>query len=56
MHPRRLSVIKITVAAVIFDRIQVRCIRSCMTLFEVASPYIPVFGIVLEKFYEGKRR
>ncbi len=28
---------------------------SCMTLFEIASPDVPEFGMVLEKFYGGKR-
>ncbi|MCC8128124.1 MAG: DUF1810 domain-containing protein [Clostridiales bacterium] len=28
---------------------------SCMTLFEIASPEVPEFGMVLEKFYGGER-
>ncbi len=28
---------------------------SCMTLFEIAAPDVPDFGMVLDKFYDGKR-
>lgn len=28
---------------------------SCMTLFEIATPDVPEFGMVLDKFYNGKR-
>ncbi len=28
---------------------------SCMTLFEIAAPDVPEFGMVLDKFYGGKR-
>ncbi len=28
---------------------------SCMTLFEIAAPDVPEFGMVLNKFYAGKR-
>ena len=28
---------------------------SCMTLFEIAAPDVPEFGMVLEKFYNGVR-
>jgi len=30
-------------------------LRSCMTLFERASPQEPVFGRVLERYYGGER-
>ena len=29
-------------------------VRSCMTLFREADPDIPVFGKVLDKFYDGQ--
>lgn len=28
---------------------------SCMTLFEIAAPDVPEFGMVLDKFYSGMR-
>lgn len=28
---------------------------SCMTLFEIAAPDVPAFGMVLDKFYSGVR-
>lgn len=30
-------------------------LRSCMTLFEIAAPDVPEFGLVLDKFYNGVR-
>ncbi len=30
-------------------------LRSCMTLFELAAPDVPEFGMVLDKFYDSKR-
>ena len=30
-------------------------LRSCMTLFELAAPDVPEFGMVLDKFYHGLR-
>ena len=30
-------------------------LQSCMTLFEAAAPEVLEFGMVLEKFYNGKR-
>lgn len=30
-------------------------LRSCMTLFEKADPENPVFGKVLDKYYDGQR-
>jgi uncharacterized protein (DUF1810 family) len=30
-------------------------LRSCMTLFERAAPDAPVFGAVLEKYFDGER-
>ena len=42
-------------AEIVFGRPDDRKLRSCMTLFEQADPSIPVFGRVLEKFFDGKR-
>ncbi len=30
-------------------------LRSCMTLFELAAPELPDFGMVLEKYFNGSR-
>ena len=30
-------------------------LRSCMTLFEMATPEIKEFAAVIDRFFEGKR-
>ncbi len=38
----------------IFGGIDAKKLRSCMTLFSIAAPDIPVFDAVLEQFFNGK--
>ncbi len=38
----------------IFGGIDAKKLRSCMTLFSIAAPDIPVFDAVLEQFFDGK--
>lgn len=38
----------------IFGGIDAKKLRSCMTLFSIAAPDIPVFEAVLEQFFDGK--
>lgn len=37
----------------IFGGIDAKKLRSCMTLFSIAAPDIPVFDAVLEQFFNG---
>ena len=37
----------------IFGGIDAKKLRSCMTLFSIAAPDIPVFDAVLEQFFHG---
>lgn len=37
----------------IFEGIDAKKLRSCMTLFSIAAPDIPVFEAVLEQFFHG---
>lgn len=37
----------------IFGGIDAKKLRSCMTLFSIAAPDIPVFEAVLERFFHG---
>lgn len=37
----------------IFGGIDAKKLRSCMTLFSIAAPDIPVFEAVLEQFFHG---
>lgn len=37
----------------IFGGIDAKKLRSCMTLFSIAAPDIPVFEAVLEQFFQG---
>lgn len=38
----------------IFGGIDTKKLRSCMTLFSIAAPDIPLFNAVLEQFFDGK--
>lgn len=38
----------------IFGGIDAKKLRSCMTLFSIAAPDIPLFDAVLEQFFDGK--
>ena len=38
----------------IFGGIDAKKLRSCMTLFSIAAPDIPLFNAVLEQFFDGK--
>ncbi len=38
----------------IFGGIDAKKLRSCMTLFSIAAPDIPLFDAVLEQFFNGK--
>ncbi|MCC8073795.1 MAG: DUF1810 domain-containing protein [Clostridiales bacterium] len=60
----RENLIKITKAFLALDKTSPKLVMgypddlklcSCMTLFEIAAPDVPAFGMVLNKFYDGIR-
>jgi uncharacterized protein (DUF1810 family) len=42
-------------AVQVFGSIDTLKLRSCLTLFERAAPDEPVFGALLDRFYDGER-